>query len=496
MNGKALLLGLCTLLTSLSTLQGRERAVRFFMDIARFQDARLSDPTAEIYFSVDGTSVVHKLGADGKYHASVKISWFLQRLTDGDSVGLAGDRLLLDWPEGQYPADTSNAVVRRQLFHFHYLKLPPGRYLLQAIVSDENAPNDEATVAFQEFEMEPKESTKIQFSDIKWIAYRRASGARFNRQDLHPLVTNDAYINQDSLVFYQEIYNIANHHQGRFFIRARVLQGDNVLYAFEKIQVRTTNEVGVNAYMMSLLGLEKLRSNTYHLQVELLNNRNEPFASYKRKFYVYNSRLDTDFEALSNFNREADLFNEYDEERLDYYLRTLFWISTEQEKQFIRVLESRDQKKNYLLSFWEKRKKFPNQKVATLWRGHLMALDYVNQNFNSNLNEGWRTDRGRIFLKYGIPSDVERYMSESAAVPWELWRYDRLGAQSNVIFVFYDPDLTTGEYPLLHSSKYGEVYNPRWQEQITDRNSSHTPSAIDFDRTNSQIINDKLDPNN
>lgn len=496
MKGKAILLKSLLFLMVLPSLQARDKSVRFFMDVARFQDARLADPTAEIYFSVDGTSVVHKLGADNMYHASVKISWFLQQLVNGDSIGVAGDRFLLDWPEGQYPEDTTSTVLRKHLFHFHYLKLPPGKYLLQAIVSDENAPNDEATVALQEFEMEPKTGSEIQFSDIKWIAYRRATGARFNRQDLHPLVTNDAYINQDSLVFYQEIYNIANHHQGRFFIRARVMQGDNILYAFEKVQVRTTNTVGVNAYMMSLLGLEKLRSNTYHLQIELLDNRNESFATFKKKFYVYNSRLDQDFEALSEFNREADLFNEYSEQELDYYLGTLLWISTEQEKAFIRVLETRDQKKNYLLSFWEKRKKFPDQKVAVLWRGHLMALDYVNQEFKSNLNEGWRTDRGRVFLKYGIPSDVERYMSESAAVPWEMWRYDRLGTQSNVIFVFYDPDLTTGEYPLLHSSKYGEVYNPRWQEQITDRNSMHTPSEIDFDRNDTRIINDKLDPNN
>lgn len=474
-------------------VQAQGKSVQFFMDVCRFHDTRLSDPTAEIYFSVDGTSVVHKLKQDNKFHAAVNISWFLQRLVNGDSIGVAGDRIVLDWPENEFPDDTTSSKLRKHLFHQEYLKLPPGRYLLQTIVSDQNAPSKDASVAFRDFEVAPLSDSELQFSDVKWIAYRRKLDDRMNRQDLLPLVTNDAFINQDSMVFYQEIYNISNEYDGKFIVRARIHQGDNVLYAFENTQARVANQI--NAFMMSLHGLEKLRSNTYHLQIELLDSRNAPFATYRKKFYIYNSRLDQDFESISVFNSEGDIFNEYEEGQLDYYLASLLWISTQQERDFIRSLESADQKRNYLLSFWEKRKRYPDQKVAALWRGHLMALDYVNQQFKSNLNEGWRTDRGRVFLKYGIPSDVERYPSGPAGgTPWELWRYDQLGAQGSVIFVFYDPDLTTGEYPLLHSSKYGELFNPRWQEQL--QGSSLTPAGVDFESRDNSRISDQYDPNN
>ncbi len=479
-----------------SPLMAQEsRQVLFFMDVCRFQDARVEDPTAEIYFSVDGSSVVHARRDDNRFHAAVKINWFLQRIEGEDSVGVAGDSFVLDWPSGEFPEDTAQAHLKKHLFHYHHLQLVPGRYLLQSFVSDLNAPISPASVAYQEFDMQPKRMDEIVFSDIKWVAYQRSEEAvNRSRQSLLPLVTNDAFLNQDSMVFYQEIYNVARVREGKFVIRARILQGDNILYAYETSVARMAGTI--NAYLFMIPGLEKLRSNTYHLQIELLSIRNEPFATYRKKFYIYNSRLDMDLESISAFQREADLFNEYEEVELTYYLETLAWISTEQEKQFVQVLESYEQKKNYLYSFWEKRRRFPEQKVEALWRGHLMALDYVNQQFKSDLNPGWKTDRGRVFLKYGIPNDVERHPSDNQAVPWELWRYSRLGTQSNVIFVFYDPDLTLEEYPLLHSSKYGELYNPRWQEQVMNRNSVNTPGSIDFEQSPSgQRVNDKFDPN-
>ncbi len=475
-------------------LAAQPRTIQFFMDICRFHDARVTEPTAEIYFSVDGTSVIHAKRADGKFHAAVKINWYLQKIEGSDSIGVAGDSFILDWPEGDFPDDTTSGKLRKHLFYFQYIQLPPGRYYLQAIVSDENSSSTRAAAAIHEFEMSPRSNSDIMFSDVKWVAYRQTDGPVRSRQDLYPLVSNDAFVNQDSMVFYQEIYNINKVQEGKIVIRARIYQGENILYAYEASQAKVAGSI--NAYLMSIPKLDKLRSNIYHLEIELLNMRNEVFSSYRKKFYVYNSRLEQDFEAISQSTREADLFNEYKESELDYYLRTLAWISTNQEKQFMQVLENYEQKKNYLYSFWEKRKKYPDQRVEALWRGHLAALTYVNQQFKSSLREGWITDRGRVFLKYGIPSDVERHPSHAAEVPWEMWRYDRLGAQTNVIFVFYDPDLATEEYPLLHSGKYGEIYNPRWQEQIVNRNLIHTPNAIDFEQNPAgRQLNQRLIPN-
>lgn len=492
------LLGLIWFLLIPAWALAQPQSPLFFMDICRFQDFRRDDPLVEIYFSVDASTVLHERRSDEQYHAAVNIDWLIQKLEAGDSIAVFSSNFTLDWPQGAYPEDTARNLLRRNLFYAQDLEVEPGNYLLQAIVRDMNNPNAQASVAVNEFQVEQISASSIAFSDVKWVASQRyVEGQRRDRDDLFPLVTNDAFINQDTMVFYQEIYNVDKLREGDFFIRARFLQGDNVLFQYEQTQGRRARSI--NAYLMAIPGLEKLPSNIYYLQIELLDGRSQVFSTFRKKFYVYNSRLEQGFPAIAANNREADIFNEYDEQELDYYLATLAWISTEQERQFTRVLETYEQKKNYLLGFWEKRKRYPTQEVLALWRGHLMALDYVNQEFTSQLREGWRTDRGRVFLKYGIPSDVERYPNNTNMVPYEIWRYDRLGAQTNVIFVFYDPDMASDEYPLLHSSKYGEVYNPRWQEQVADRQSVHTPTSIDFERNTRNGQNpyrEQLDPNN
>ena len=222
--------------------------------------------------------------------------------------------------------------------------------------------------------------------------------------------------------------------------------------------------------------IQDLKSNIYYLQIEILNDQNRPVKTYKKKFFVYNSRIEME---LENFNRETDLFNEYTEKELDNYLKTLIYYATDQERNFLKVLATYEQKKNYLYSFFEKRRNSADQKVLSLWKGHLAALKYVNEHFGSTFREGWETDRGRIFLQYGIPNDVERFPAEQGIIPYEIWYYDRLGVQTNVIFVFYDYDLASNEYPLLHSSKYGEISNPRWKSQLAGK--GVVPDLLDYE---------------
>ena len=71
--------------------------------------------------------------------------------------------------------------------------------------------------------------------------------------------------------------------------------------------------------------------------------------------------------------------------------------------------------------------------------------------------------------QYGPPNDIQSFPSDNNKYPYELWTYNKLGVQPGVIFVFWDPDLTTNEYRLLHSTKYGEPNNPRWRVDLVQR---------------------------
>jgi len=453
--------------------------IRFYMDICRFREITRSGNLAELYFSVDGSSIINQLGNDGNYHANVTLEWYLQKLEGNDSIPIGSDNVMMDWPEGRWPKDTSETTVSSSLYLTKSVRLTPGNYVLRGFAEDDNSVKSSTAFSTYVFEIPDYKPLEFSFSDIKWIS-SRTGGDRSPGKDRGgiPLINNDTFLNPDSLVFFQQIYNV-NEVVGNntFYIRSRLLRGDQFLSGYQTedqsrkpilFTVRGQSRKGAYNAFLNQINIRSLKTGFYYLQVEVLNDKKLPVKTYKKKFYVHNSRIDLE---LGAFSRETNIFNEYNEEELDYFLNTLVHTANNQEKNFIKVLNDYEQKKNYLYNFFEKRRK-ADQAVLALWKNHLLTLKYVNSKYASRKREGWETDRGRVTLKYGIPSDIELKPSEPNLLPHEIWYYDRLGVQTNVIFVFFEKDMSSGEYYLLHSSKYGEKSNTRWKSQLTLQNNT------------------------
>lgn len=451
------------------------------MDICRFRDIGRAGNRVELFFSVDGSSIINKIGSDGNYHANVNLEYFLQKLEGNDSTAMGGDNLRMDWPEGRWPSDTSKTKINSSLYLTIPKRLAPGTYVLRGYAEDKNSQRKSYQKSTYTFEVPAYEPLEFSFSDIKWISARNAGkGTQSLERGGIPLINNDIFHNPDSLLFFQQIYNV-NQLVGDqvFFIRSRLLRDDQYLGNYrtedqsrEPLSMLVSGESkrGSSNAFLNEFDIRDLKTGYYYLQVEVLENKDDRTAleSYKKKFYVHNSRIDLE---LGTFSRETDIFNEYDEEELDYYLSTLIHTANSQERNFIKVLNDYEQKKNYLYSFFEKRRK-ADQSVLALWKKHILTLKFVNSKYPSRKRAGWETDRGRVVLKYGLPSDIELKTNEANMLPHEIWYYDRLGVQTNVMFVFYENDMVSGESYLLHSSKYGEKSNTRWRSQLSLQNNA------------------------
>jgi hypothetical protein len=77
--------------------------------------------------------------------------------------------------------------------------------------------------------------------------------------------------------------------------------------------------------------------------------------------------------------------------------------------------------------------------------------------------EGWLTDRGRIYLVYAEPDEIERFPNSSGSKPYEIWHYNQI--ESGVIFVFIDRS-GFGDYSLVNSTKRGEIQDDSWQQYL------------------------------
>jgi hypothetical protein len=91
---------------------------------------------------------------------------------------------------------------------------------------------------------------------------------------------------------------------------------------------------------------------------------------------------------------------------------------------------------------------------------YLQRVLSASQRFHALNRDGWRTDRGRVFILFGEPDEIERFPSSQEAKPYENWHYYSI--ENGVEFVFIDRS-GFGEYILVHSTKRGELRDDDWQ---------------------------------
>ena len=81
--------------------------------------------------------------------------------------------------------------------------------------------------------------------------------------------------------------------------------------------------------------------------------------------------------------------------------------------------------------------------------------------------EGWKTDRGRAYIKYGSPSNIEPHLYDRGFKPYELWEYNNIPGAGHALFVF--ADLTAfGEFELIHSTVAGERKLVNWIDELSE----------------------------
>jgi GWxTD domain-containing protein len=136
------------------------------------------------------------------------------------------------------------------------------------------------------------------------------------------------------------------------------------------------------------------------------------------------------------------------------------YIITPDERKAFLQLETNEEREQFIESFWLRRSSNPDLPDNDFKEEHYRRIAYANEHFASGI-PGWKTDRGRIYIIWGPPDEIEshptggtwdRPMEEgggsTTTYPWETWRYRYLeGIQENVILEFVDPT-SSGEYHL------------------------------------------------
>ena len=140
------------------------------------------------------------------------------------------------------------------------------------------------------------------------------------------------------------------------------------------------------------------------------------------------------------------------------------YIITPEELTALRHLSTNEEREEFIEQFWARRNPNPESSENTFKEEHYRRIAYANEHFSSAV-PGWKTDRGRIYIVWGPPDEIDSHPNGADkrppdegggsidTYPFEDWRYQHLeGVGDNVILEFVDPHIT-GEYGLTLDPK-------------------------------------------
>ncbi len=141
-------------------------------------------------------------------------------------------------------------------------------------------------------------------------------------------------------------------------------------------------------------------------------------------------------------------------ERLNEFLLIL----TSEERNMFERLDDAG-RSLYYRNYWQAR---PEELALFLEK-----CEFAENRYGGAFREGWQTDRGRVYLIYGEPDDIEANPFSTTQAPYEIWYY-----YGNVEDTFVFADLMgNGDFTQIYSSIAGEISYSNWMNMLQNINS-------------------------
>ncbi|HSY59994.1 MAG TPA: GWxTD domain-containing protein [Terriglobales bacterium] len=157
---------------------------------------------------------------------------------------------------------------------------------------------------------------------------------------------------------------------------------------------------------------------------------------------------------------DKDLFKELDSQYKKWLNEDVIYIITPEERSAFVHLQTNEEREQFIEQFWQRRNPDPDTAENTFKEEHYRRIAYTNEHYASGI-PGWKTDRGRIYIMWGPPDEIDSHPSggtydrpstegggTTSTYPFEDWRYRYLeGIGEDVNIEFVDPTMT-GEFHL------------------------------------------------
>lgn len=448
-------------------------------------------PYVETYITIDGLSVNYKKNKNNFLQASVQTILTVSlgdKIVYADKFNILSSELL------------SDSAELKNFISLHRFSLPNGTYTFQLSFSDNN---DTSNYRIIKDKLEVSYPDSLALSDITFLeSYKKTdkNGAFVkNGMELIPFPDNLFMTELTALKFYAEIYNADTYlRQKPFLVNYHVEDYETGTQRTELTKLSRQQPNSVNV-LINELPLIDLPSGNYNFVVKVIDQEGTVKCSKSIFFQRINKNYAPKIADISKLDISNSFVDTFDLKQIQEYIRCIRPISTQPEISYASTILSDSnlvQSQQFFLYFWQKRNMMAPE---TSWNTYLGRVKEINYLYGTQINKGYATDRGRIALQYGTATYINRSEFDQNTWPYEIWQYNTTGRQSNRIFVFSleNRGLATDDYSLIHSNAWGEISNPRWQNDLQKRKLSNT--YMDKNRqmypTNRNFGDDRLKDN-
>jgi len=428
--------------------------IKAYLDTKYFYAPQMG-PYLEIYIEFVGYTTQF-ISCDGGQKATVLVDL---AIVDSNSNTLFKDYYALDSP-------ISTDSTQNNFIEVIRVPLPSGAYTLAVQLEDAN--REKSSIKGSLPLVVPTFKDQFTFSAIEIVDlafFVTGEENRFTKSNYYiiPLLKN--YFSEDmtALPYYLELYGAKD-----AILLERKVINSSTGQQYPALALKDTLEAQEVIALLHKVDLSDLQTGTYQLQIKATDLSSKETCLTSFDFERFN-------ESESAFDMASMLLDPAFQESISndsvaYYLESLIPIAQKGEiRTIIAVLKNNDidQMRKHLQAFWYQT---AGSNAYAQWISYQQQVRSVERYYANNYMEGFQTDRGRVYLKYGQPNSIVVKESSPSEYPYEIWVYDKIGIYSNKRFVFYNPDLVTNNHRLLHSDMIGELKNPAWQQILVRRN--------------------------
>ncbi|GEM_PF-1461854 len=256
------------------------------------------------------------------------------------------------------------------------------------------------------------------------------------------------------LYIYSEIYGLTKTADGTYTLRYSILGPDG-----EQLLLRgpfTRKKPGASSVEYLGINIVALPPNSYAIKLQVTDNDTGVDVTQSHPFYVFKkSRVTVQRDVAAELNSMSS-------EEFQPMVNIMGYLLPSKSSRELKKL-ARPEQERWLVAYFTHQDTITSTPENEYYEQLHNRMEYVDSQFSTQWQPGWKTDRGRVYLKYGIPDDILQSPPTYETYAFERWIYRYPNKEYEFVFIDQEGE---EEYILVHSTHPNEYQDYDWKQKI------------------------------